>query len=580
MIRSRSIFPPLFGCLFVVWNSVIAVTHSAQRPAINESYHAEKIDGLVLSRVFGQELSPAPIADEYTFARRTYLDMIGRIPTISELEKFINYEHPKKRDRLIDFLSSHPGRTSHQFNLWADLLRVQSRTQQAGLGEAYANWIKESISQNLPYDQFVSELVTAEGYPWENGAIGYSMRDAGMPLDNLANTIQVFLGTQIVCAQCHDHPFDDWTQHQYFETAAMTYGLHTRIRYRRQENFVELRKLVSESSLSDKDKERVRIAASRAFRPLSHGNSSTRRRLKLPHDYQYKDAAPNQVVEPYPLYGDIDEEITIDNRLELFAEWLTSSENPRFARTVANRTWKRLMGVGLYEPVDDYRPKTPISNPGLMQYLEDLLTTLDFDLRSFERILLKTDTYQRQSLPHTPSNYESYTFAGQQLKRLSAEQIWDSIIAIVTEDPEGIERPFDPDLIFNGQQALLNLTPYQLAHLSLEYANKGEAYRERAIEVTKASRKARERGDSDEVRRLQNELSKLNHERRFLMETLSLKYQNMPANAQMNATGTNMGNVMDGDSLGSVEEKGELLSEIRRLRRARASELPSPTNPG
>ncbi|MGB0370009.1 MAG: DUF1549 domain-containing protein [Opitutales bacterium] len=553
---------------------------------IDETVHAEKIDGLVFSKIQTSELTPAPISDEHTFTRRVYLDTIGRIPTVSELETYINYEHPNKRNRLIDHLSRHPGRTSHQFNIWADLLRIKSQTrQQPGVGAAYANWVKEAISSNMPYDQFVRELVTAEGYPWENGAIGYSMRDAGMPLDNLSNTIQVFLGTQIVCAQCHDHPFDDWTQHQYYETAAMTYGLHNRINYRQKEGFVEFRNLLKDSTLDKKDKERVRIAAGRAFRPLSYGNSESKRQLKLPHDYQYNDAEPKQVVEPYPLYGEIDETITIDNRLQVFSEWLTDSENPRFAKTIANRTWKRLMGVGLFEPVDDYRPTSDISNPDLLEYLETLLVDLDFDLQAFERILLKTETYQRVALPYTPEDYTSYAFEGQQLKRLSAEQLWDSIIAIVTEDPESIQRPYNPELLFNGQLALLSLTPYQMAHLSLEYANKDDELREGIIRITKESRLARESGNQNKVRNLQKELGKLTRERRQLMETLSLKYQGMPADAKSYASSMNSmsmmgGEMMDSSMSESSEAKGALLQKMRRLRTARASELQSPTNPG
>jgi hypothetical protein len=118
----------------------------------------------------------------------------------------------------------------HFFNYWADVLRVTSNGQQTGqiTGAAYMNFVKQSLRDNKPYDEFVRDMVAAQGKAWENGAIGYYMRDRGMPLDNMANTVRVFLGTRIECAQCHNHPFDKWTQMQFYKMAAFTYGVQTR----------------------------------------------------------------------------------------------------------------------------------------------------------------------------------------------------------------------------------------------------------------------------------------------------------------------------------------------------------------
>ena len=552
---------------------------------VNEEAAAAKIDRLILAKIEASGKQPAPAIDEHTFTRRVYLDTIGRIPTVSELETYINYEHPDRRNRLINFLSAHPGRTSHQFNIWADLLRIKTRTQQEGVGAAYANWVKEAIAQNMPYDQFVRSLVTAEGYPWENGAVGYSMRDAGMPLDNLSNTVQVFLGTQIVCAQCHDHPFDDWTQHQYYEIAAMTYGLHNRKNMYDLEGFRGFRDLLKESSLKKGERERVRRAAGLLMRPLRDGNTNSGRQLKLPHDYQYDDADPKQIVEPYPLYGEIEEEITIDNRLEMFATWLTEPGNDRFAKTIANRTWKRLMGVGLFEPVDDYRPTTKISNPELLAFLEELMIRSGYDLRLFERIILKTEAYLRAALPYKPDNYKDYAFEGQQLKRLSAEQLWDSLIAMVAEDPETIQRPYDADILFNRQKALLDLTPYQLAHMSLQYADENEAIGDLIREKNQKLNQYRQAGNSKQVRVLQQEVGKLYRERRQLESNLVFKYLEMPADAQSNAmAGDSMMSMMDSammmEQQAATEDRQKLLRNMRGMRKARASELESPTNAG
>ena len=556
-----------------------------QKNYVNEEAAAAKIDRLVWEKIQASGKEAAPLIDEHTFIRRVYLDAIGRIPTISEFDTYIDYEHPDRRNRLIDFLSTHPGRTSHQFNIWADLLRIKTRTRQEGVGASYANWVKEAIAQNMPYDQFVQSLVTAEGYPWENGAVGYSMRDAGMPLDNLSNTIQVFLGTQIVCAQCHDHPFDDWTQHQYYEIAAMTYGLHNRMNLQELEGFRGFKDLLKESALEQTERERVRRAARVLVRPLRDGNRHSNRQLKLPHDYQYDDADPKQIVEPYPLYGDIEETITIDNRLEMFATWLTEPGNDRFTKTVTNRIWKRLMGIGLFEPVDDYRPTTQISNPELLAFLEELMVRSGYDLRRFERIILKTETYQRASLPYTPSNYKDYAFEGQQLKRLSAEQLWDSLIAMVAEAPETLQRPYDADVLFNRQKALLNLTPYQLAHMSLQYADENEAIGKRIKETNQQLNKYRQAGNRKQVRILQKEAGKLYKERRQLESNLVFKYLEMPVDAHSNTmAGNSMMSLRDSNVMMEQQEatvdRQTLLRTMRGMRKARASELDSPTKAG
>ena len=552
---------------------------------VNEEAAAATIDRLVLQNVKNSGKHLAPKSDEHTFTRRVYLDTIGRIPAISELETYINYEHEDKRNRLINFLSTHPGRTSHQFNIWADLLRIKTRTRQEGAGAAYANWVKEALAQNMPYDEFVQSLVSAEGYSWENGAVGYSMRDAGMPLDNLSNTVQVFLGTQIACAQCHDHPFDDWTQYQYYEVAAMTYGLHNRMALQNLDGYQGFRNLLKQSSLEKSDRERVSRSANQLLRPLREGNSNSKRQLKLPHDYQYDDADPKQIVEPYPLYGEIEEEITIDNRLQTFATWLTEPGNDRFAKTIANRTWKRLMGVGLFEPIDDYRPTTKISNPELLEFLEKLVIKSGYDMQLFERVILKTETYQRDSLPYSPDNYKDYAFEGQQIKRLSAEQIWDSLIAIVAEDPEVLKRPYDPDVLFNRQKALLKLTPYQLAHMSLQYADESEAMGDLLREKNQELDKYRQAGNAKQARVLQQEVDKLYRNRRQLESNIVFKFLSMPASAQANAMNGGSMSMMDMDGASMNEQKGTkdrngLLREMRGLRRARASELDSPTHAG
>ena len=171
---------------------------------------AARVDELIENGYDRHKVEPNPSIDDTTFVRRVHLDIIGRNPTAAEAAKFLTASDPDKRARLIDSLLDSPGYVSHQFNFWADILRITTRMQGQGIenGISYTNWVKQAIASNMPYDQFVRELVTARGIIDENGAVGFYLRDRGMEIDHLATTVQTFLGTQLVCAQCHDHPFD------------------------------------------------------------------------------------------------------------------------------------------------------------------------------------------------------------------------------------------------------------------------------------------------------------------------------------------------------------------------------------
>ena len=189
---------------------------------------SQRIDEFVTKNYRKHGIKPNAPTSDHAFVRRSYLDIIGRVPTFQESQKFLSADSPSKRGQLINYLLKSEGYVSHWFNYWADILRVKSSIE-GDAGAAYSDWVKDTLRQNKSYRQMVRDLVTAEGYVWDNGAVGYYMRDAGMPLDNMSNTTQIFLGTQLVCAQCHNHPFDKWKQKDYYEMAAYTYGMQTRV---------------------------------------------------------------------------------------------------------------------------------------------------------------------------------------------------------------------------------------------------------------------------------------------------------------------------------------------------------------
>ena len=317
--------------------------------------------------------------DEGKFSRRLYLAIAGRIPSYDETTAYLNNESKDQKAMLVDSLLLSPAYESQMFNWWADLLRLQSRMRggaQIGAGELYNHWVKEQVAENKSFDQVAYSLVTAEGYQWEDGAAGYYVRDAGMELDNMSNTTQLFLGTQMVCAQCHNHPFDKWTQQEYYKMAAFTYGVSSRtgweLQSRIKNHFAKASKGLSskqrKKKAQSKEATALRKALQEMLRPLQYGAQHTPRKLTLPHDYQYEDAKPKEKVSPTPIFGEPLEGLNEENQVDLYGKWLTSPENPRFTKVIANRMWKKVFGRGLVEPVDDWRDDTQASIPELLEH--------------------------------------------------------------------------------------------------------------------------------------------------------------------------------------------------------------------
>ncbi len=435
------------------------VDRAARRKAASA---AARIDSLLEKHWQEHGVEPAePLGDAH-FVRRIYLELGGRIPTFDETVAFLDARGADKRAELIDRLLESPDYVSHFYNFWADILRLCERPQNDVFAEPYLDWVKQSIADDKPYDAWVREMLTADGKIWENPATGYQLRDRGMPLPYVDNTVRVFLGTQIGCAQCHDHPFDSWTQHQFYELAAFTSG--TRMRF----SGVRDRK----GSLS-KDEEKAAAKAAKAqdaegvkrvretmatarqnvkdrkvpgeFNQFIGANltsvSYEQAKLLLPHDYQYSDAKPLAPVEPGVLWGEVPAEAREKDGREQFAAWLTSRGNRQFARTIANRLWRKLMGVGLVEPIDDFREENAPSYPALLEHLTDEILRLDFDLREFVRIVVSTQAWQRRAVLHDPTSGPPFRFTGPALRRMTAEQLWDSILALVARNPLPFQRP-------------------------------------------------------------------------------------------------------------------------------------------
>lgn len=472
--------------------------------------------------------------DDALLARRIYLKVAGRIPTHDELISYLANPSKSKKNQLINQLVESSAYDSQMFNWWADLLRLQTRMRggnQIGAGQLYVHWVKEQVKKNVPFDEMAYNLITAEGYPWENGAVGYYLRDAGMPLDNMSNTTQIFLGTQMVCAQCHDHPFDRWTQMDYYQMASYTYGINSSrggdIQNKIRKHFDKKNKGLShqKKKIQSKETQAFRRSVQEMLRPLRYGATHTNRKLTLPHDYQYDDGKPKSLVTPSPIFDNPISKKEGTSKVHAYAQWLTTPENPRFTKVIANRMWKKVFGRGLVESVDDWRDDTVASIPALLEYLEKLMIRVDFDLKEFQRVLFQVKAFEHAAPEFIPNVETPYYFEAPILERMSAEQIWDSLVALSIPDSD--DRNQNAKII---EQRLKRFQEYQheieslngekLTRLAVKGAKASKEINDQMEDLQKQLREAQEADDREAVSRLRREYGKARNQQRTVFAEL------------------------------------------------------------
>ncbi len=430
-----------------------------------------------------------PASDE-EFVRRIYLDAVGRIPNLGEIRAFFENDSPNKRNELIDVLMESEGYKSHLYNYFGDMFRITDKIGDGGSlvrGVSFMEWVKKCIDENRPYNEMVYEMLTASGKAWETPATGYLLRDSGMTLDNLANTVSIFLGTEIACAQCHDHPFydDTWTQAKFYEMASFFGSTVTQLGPGEFKNGEPLKRIRNEvvDIIKANGGDPEDFNTQRLMRTLGRMIAANRfqvkdvekNRIKLPHDYKYEDHAPGDVLAPKFIEWPDERNFNPRKDKEMndrqhFATWATSRENPMFAKVIANRMWQRAFGIGVVEPVDNLFAPSMDSNPKLLAFLADEIRRTNFDLKAFQRTIFYTKAYQSKA---NTTEYEpgtNYAFQGPLLKRMTAEQLWDSFMTLQLGDPdkyrgatgELYERVIDMELDkTTGKTAVQKLTAYQ-----------------------------------------------------------------------------------------------------------------------
>ena len=488
---------------------------------INYTY---KIDALINQELANQRQVPNPAAKDEEFVKRLYLSAAGRLPTYQEIIQYTSDTSIYKRRNLVERVLNSEAYVSNFFNYWADVLRVKrnisGNANRYGAGEAYMLWVKDALRSNMPYDEFVYNLVTAQGSFGDNGAVGYYLRDPGMNLDNTASTIQVFLGTRIGCAQCHDHPFDEWTQYEYYELAAFQWGVSTRINGQLRNEV--LKKLKEDKSLAD-DKA-TRDALNRMirdmFEPLSYGaQSNNNRDIQLPHDYAYDDAKPKEKVAARTIIGPEVQPQKQEAKINKFGRWLTSKENKRFNTTIVNRLWKEVMGVGLIEPVDDMNPNSVSSNPKLLEYLESVMILVDYDMKKFLAVLYNTKAFQRQAV-QSDIQYEKFYYPGPLVTRMSAEQIWDNVVNLIVPNADARKKLHNQQRLVQARkyaESMKNKSTAELVKLVKDAVELDKDFDNKAKELNK---KINEEKNKAKLQELKKELGNINRKRRDAKEIL------------------------------------------------------------
>jgi hypothetical protein len=418
---------------------------------------ALQIDQQVAAFYRNKKLPVPEVTDDATFLRRAFLVSIGRIPTSEEAIAFLEIEDPAKRENLVEYLLKSPGFSSHMSNWVFDLLRItDGRTGSSATNEPYRHWVRKAMAENMPWDQFTRQLISASGDGWDpsTAAVGYYTRDRGMPLDNLSNTMRVFLGTRMECAQCHDDPFGTTERHDFYQLAAFTHGQSTV----RQEVMSPLWNELRDDRRANSDEYRVaQILWDKIYGLSLDGGGSGR--IPLPSDYQYRDAAPGEVVAGRTPFGKtvrMSEKRDDNDGRQKFADWIVARTEGQFPSVIANRMWKRVMGKGLYEPVDEYIPASKTAHPPLTSLLAGLMVELNYDLKAFQNVLLLTRTFQFATNPNASTVEGGDDFHGRKIERLSSEQIWDSLITLAGGDPDKKPvRALDDRIYLNGRPVLV-----------------------------------------------------------------------------------------------------------------------------
>jgi hypothetical protein len=341
------------------------------------------IDGLVYRKLRKLNVLPSEVCDDADYLRRVYLDVIGTLPTADEARRFLGDKRSDKRARLVDELLGRPEYADYWALKWADLLRIDRQALGHKRAYEYYQWVRDSLAQNKPYDRFAREIVTAEGPLGEVGPASF-YKAVTKPGEAASTLSQVFLGVRMACAECHHHPFDRWSQADY-------YGMQA---------------FFAPVAVRGGPRDEVLLAAGPAeARNPRTGEMSVAHALAV--------APPKELPKGDPR--------------PTLADWMTAPDNPYFGRNLANRMWAHFLGRGLVEPVDDVRATNPPTNPELLDALARAFVESKYDVKQLIRTITASRVYQLSSKPNTTNECDEQNASRALFKRLDAEVLLDMV---------------------------------------------------------------------------------------------------------------------------------------------------------
>lgn len=379
--------------------SAVTVTFMGQVSAVTVTspYHSNDdsvsltpknyVDELVAREWRAVGLTPSPLADDETFIRRLYLDLIGTLPTAEEVRRFSMSTDGDKRASLIDELLERQGYVDHWAHKWADLLRVHRRYVGDKGMWSFWGWVQNAVRENWPVDRIARELITARGSLFSNGATAFYFTDTE-PADLAETTAQLFLGVRLQCARCHHHPYEVWSQEDYYGLASF---------------FTRLQ-------LKD-NQDGARFGGAKLLRPVNSVQKDRRLAIK---------------VEP-SLFGRAADTDGVDDVREQLAAWITATDNDFFSRSFTNRYWSYLMGRGLVEPVDDFRATNPPSHPELLEALTRDFVDHGLDTKHLIRVICNSNTYQLASVVAPEQDQDGMFYSHRRFSRLPAAVLLDAV---------------------------------------------------------------------------------------------------------------------------------------------------------
>ena len=374
----------------------VRLAYVPERPGFKwrELPQANYVDNFVFGKLRELRINPSKICSDEVCLRRVSLDLLGVLPTAEEARSFVADKRADKRERLVEKSLRRQEFADFWALKWSDVLRNEERLLDRKGSEAFHHWVRQCLAENKPLDQFAREIISARGSTYQNPAANFYRANRD-PVSRSVGMAQLFLGTHLQCAQCHNHPFDRWTQDDYYDWA----GVFSRIEYKVLEN----RRQDKNDSHEFKGEQVIYVSSKGSIKNPRTSKPAQPRFLGVP--------ASSAALE--------------DDPLEAVAQWITSPANKMFARAQVNRIWFHLMGRGIVDPIDDFRPTNPASHPELLDELARDFVQHKFDLRHMIRTITTSTTYQLAPDTNDTNFDDESNFSHALVRRLAAEQLLD-----------------------------------------------------------------------------------------------------------------------------------------------------------